>query len=110
MDPFQDGRNVKVAVVLYYDAWSGHLPAPISNRTIYKSNQFPRVIRPFQKWAILCESASLRHKALMAGQRSPWGIRRWSRRSPRDCFTLVNLFLAGKDQQQTSQPYDQAGA
>jgi len=46
----------------------------------------------------------------MAGQRSPWGIRRWSRQSPRDCFTLVNLFLAGKDQQQTSQPYDQAGA
>jgi len=30
MDPFQDGRNRKVAVVLYYDACSGHVPAPIS--------------------------------------------------------------------------------
>jgi len=41
--------------------------------------QMWRVIRPFLRWAILCESALLNHRAILAEQRSSCASGWWSR-------------------------------
>ncbi len=46
---------------------------------VHVARRGPLAIAPFLGGTILCASASWKHKALMAGQRTSRGHRRWSR-------------------------------